>query len=238
MRKYLAVRNWERWQSYRADRGTPPWIKIHRRLMSSATWADLKDCDKGHLVSIWLIAADRDGIVPADPDLLRKICMLDNVPDVEKLIKLGYLEPAEIPDGVKLTSTWRQGDSPETETETETETEEIYALTNNDKPTKKTEKKVTKKKAVRRKTSLKANLKLAEDWKEYCVTKRPDLKPDDVFEDFKEFYISHGRTMANWKMTWQRWVRNERRGKNGNNNQPETPLDRADRIIRDKGVVS
>jgi hypothetical protein len=238
--EYLKVIDWDKYQSYRADRGTPPWIKVHRRLMSSAKWAGLKDQEKGHLISIWLVAADRDGVVPSDPNLLRKVCMLDDCPDVENFIELGYLRLAKNGDDVSVTSTWRQTDAPEAETETETETEtELYGVTNDEKPTKKTKtavKKVLGK--TKRKTSLKADWILPDDYREYCVKKRPELNPEDTAEDFKEFYISHGRTMANWKMTWQRWVRNERRGKHGNTNQPETPLDRADRIIRNKEVVS
>jgi hypothetical protein len=84
MMEYLQVKNWDKWQSYRSDRGTPPWIKVHRKIMSSATWAALEDIDKGHLISIWIVAADRDGVIPANPAVLRKICQIDNQPDVNK----------------------------------------------------------------------------------------------------------------------------------------------------------
>jgi len=53
----MKVKNWQRWQNYRKDRGTPPWIKVHRNLMTNQEWAELTDAEKGQLVSIWLIAA-------------------------------------------------------------------------------------------------------------------------------------------------------------------------------------
>jgi hypothetical protein len=123
MMEYLQVKNWDKWQSYRSDRGTPPWIKVHRKIMSSATWAALEDIDKGHLISIWIVAADRDGVIPANPAVLRKICQIDNQPDVNKFIDLGFLVPAKRQGDAKVTSIRRQVDPPETETEVETETE-------------------------------------------------------------------------------------------------------------------
>lgn len=61
------------------------------------------------------------------------------------------------------------------------------------------------------KTQLPEDITLSEEWEEYCRVKRPDLDPQTVFENFKQFYISHGRAMMNWDMTFQRWVRNERK---------------------------
>ena len=53
-------KEWEKWQSYRSDRGQPPWIKIHRRIMRNHDWADMTDAQRGQLVSIWLLAADKN----------------------------------------------------------------------------------------------------------------------------------------------------------------------------------
>jgi hypothetical protein len=62
---------------------------------------------------------------------------------------------------------------------------------------------------AKRKTALKVET-LPAEWRAYCADKRPDLDPDSVFENFSDFYLSHGRTMLDWDRTWQRWVRNER----------------------------
>ena len=105
----LHVVNWSTWQSYRSDRGQPPWIKLHRRLLRSRKWARLSDVDRAHLVSIWILAADREGEVPYDPLLIRKFCFLDTEPDLERFIAMGWLEPRGQID--MLASTGRQEDA-------------------------------------------------------------------------------------------------------------------------------
>ena len=117
----MRVTNWEKWQTYRKDRGTPPWIKVHRNLNSNPEWAMLTDAEKGQLVCIWLVAADRDGAIPDDPRILRKIAMLDEIPDLNKFKDLGFLESDGCQRDAKVTPSERQSDAPETETETETE---------------------------------------------------------------------------------------------------------------------
>jgi len=119
MGETLRIQNWDKWQTYRKDRGTPPWIKVHRNLMSNSEWASLSDAEKGQLVSMWIIAADKKGVVPANTNVLKKICLLDTVPNINKFIKLGFLASNGCQDDAKRP----QDDQPETETETETETE-------------------------------------------------------------------------------------------------------------------
>jgi hypothetical protein len=121
--EFLKVANWRKNQTYRKDRGTPPWIKVKRSLLSSAKWAMLNDAQKGHLVSIWLVAAEREGIVPADPEILRKICALDVAPDTEFLIDVGFLASSGCQHGNQLTTEAPASDGHVTGQETETETE-------------------------------------------------------------------------------------------------------------------
>ncbi len=113
----VRIKNWDKWQTYRSDRGTPPWIKIHRNLLSNSDWAELSDAEKGQLVSMWIVAADKAGALPDDPNIIRKICLLDNTPDLNKLKKLGFIDVTRL-------SKRRQHDAPETEVETEIEVEE------------------------------------------------------------------------------------------------------------------
>jgi hypothetical protein len=114
----LAVRNWDKWQSYRKDRGQPPWIKVHRRLMRDPEWVELTDAQRGQLIAIWLLAADNDGSVPNSARLIQKLCYMDGVPDLELFVSLGFLD-----GGVKVTPTRRQHDAPEAEAKAETEAE-------------------------------------------------------------------------------------------------------------------
>lgn len=126
------VRNWERWQSYRRDRDKPPWIKIYRRLLLDPSWAMLSDAEKGQLVSLWILAGDRDGALP-EANLLQKLCQLDSAPPIAKFVSLGFIETCEDAPSigchrdVSVTSSWRQNDAPDTETETETDQNPPYA---------------------------------------------------------------------------------------------------------------
>ena len=114
----LKIRNWDKWQSYRADRGQPPWIKIHRQVMRNPEWVSLSDAQRGQLVAIWLLAADHDGVIPTSPDVIKKLCYLDSIPDLKLFMDKGFIEHDDT-----LASTWRQHDQPETETKAEAETD-------------------------------------------------------------------------------------------------------------------
>ena len=87
----IKIRNWKKWQSYRGDRGQPPWIKVHRALMRDPNWVTLSDALRGQLVALWLLAADRNGVIPASPELIKKLCFMDAEPDLNVLAEKGFL---------------------------------------------------------------------------------------------------------------------------------------------------
>ena len=118
MQNSLQVHDWREWQSYRKDRGQPPWIKVHRCLMRDHKWVALTDTQRGHLISIWILAADNDGSIPDNPTLVKKLCYLEETPDLDFFVNQGLLDR-----DANVTSQWRQHDHPETEAETEAETE-------------------------------------------------------------------------------------------------------------------
>jgi len=124
----MMIKNWDKWQTYRKDRGTPPWIKVHRNLMSNEQWYCLTDAEKGQLISIWILAADKNGQVPDSKKIIQKMCGLDDVPNISKFIELGFL----VEDGsrvvVNVASDGCHYDQPETETETECKAEEKKTL--------------------------------------------------------------------------------------------------------------
>jgi len=104
----MHIHNWHKWQMNRRDRAQPPWIKIHRIVLRDPSWAQLTDAEKGQLVSLWIVAADKDGILPDDPKILRKVAGLDDEPDIEKFKALGFIDSCQ--DDVNLTSSWRHDD--------------------------------------------------------------------------------------------------------------------------------
>ena len=110
---YLQVRNWSKWQSYRNDRGQPPWIKLHRSLLRDPEWIDLPDRYRAHLISIWLLAADRDGQVPNDAKVLQRLCQLDAKPNLKRLQDDGFLTPVGCHSDASPTPERRQLDHPE-----------------------------------------------------------------------------------------------------------------------------
>ncbi len=125
----LKVRNWDKWQSYRKDRGQPPWIKIHRSLMRDENWVALSDAQRGQLVAIWMLAADRDGVIPASPAVIRKLCFMDSEPDLNLFINQGFLEGRRQPDAT-ATPTRRQPDAPEENREEKNREEKTIAPKN------------------------------------------------------------------------------------------------------------
>lgn len=122
MTERLHIHDWDTHQSYRKDRGQPPWIKMHRSALRNPKWVALSDAHQGQLVNLWLLAADDNGWIPADPQFLKKICCLDSVPDLDLFISYGFIDPRRQGDD-SMTSTRRHPDAPEAETEAEGETE-------------------------------------------------------------------------------------------------------------------
>lgn len=107
---YLAVRNWKTWQTYRNDRGQPPWIKVHRALLRDWEWIGLTDAERGQLVVIWLLAADHDGVVPASPRRLRVLGHMESEPDLDRFIELGFLIQIDAETDATVTPSGRHPD--------------------------------------------------------------------------------------------------------------------------------
>jgi len=116
---YLKIRNWDKWQTYRHDRGQPPWIKIHRCIMRDPEWVSLTDSERGQLVSMWLLAADRYGTIPASLEIIQKLCFLTKQPNINRFIELNFIEDERIQDDVNLASSGSQSDQPKAEAKAE-----------------------------------------------------------------------------------------------------------------------
>lgn len=109
----MKIKDWDVWQSYRKDRGAPPWIKVHRSLLSNQKWAVLSDAEKGQIISMWIVAADNNGELPDDAKILRKICQLDDIPDVKKFKELGFFVDDGNQCDANVTPKCQQHDAPE-----------------------------------------------------------------------------------------------------------------------------
>jgi hypothetical protein len=102
--EYAKIANWSKWQTYRRDRGQPPWIKVHREVSRNFDWLCLTDAQRGQLLALWILAADKDGRIPCDPGILKRVCSMDTEPDLKLLSDKGFIE---------LAPEWRHGDAPE-----------------------------------------------------------------------------------------------------------------------------
>ena len=120
--KTLRVRNWDKWQSYRKDRGQPPWIKLHQSLRRDPDFITLTDAQKGQLMCLWLLAADKNGVIPYDPIKIQKLLYLSDKFDLEFFVSQGFLIKGNSrrQRDASVTTTCQPVDALETETETET----------------------------------------------------------------------------------------------------------------------
>lgn len=74
--------------------------------MRNIEWVSMTDAERGQLVAIWLLAADQNGVIPASPDVIQKLCFMSGLPNLNKFIELGFL----CQDDANMTSTRRQDD--------------------------------------------------------------------------------------------------------------------------------
>ena len=85
--------------------------------MRNTKWVSLSDAERGQLVSMWLLAADHDGVIPAPPEIIKKICFMTEELNINKFTELNLIEIID----ANPTPGRRQSDPPKAEAETEAE---------------------------------------------------------------------------------------------------------------------
>ena len=189
----LQPKNWAVFQHYK-DR-CPPWIKLHRDLLNDRVFMCLPLASKALAPLLWLLASEsKDGTFDGSLDELvfrLHITPKEYEEGIKPLIHKGFFVVAS---GVLADS--YQDAIPETERETET----------------KRETKAEKKQISNRGTRLPVDFVLPEDWIGFCKQHRKDLDPQQVFEEFKDYWtaLPAGKgTKADWTATWRNWVRRQ-----------------------------
>src|SRR5215467_3046498 len=120
--RFIRVVNWGKFQHYK-DRN-PPWVKLHRELLTSQTWVSLDDAGRVLAIACMLLAAATDNKIPADPSYIRRVAYLNQLPDLSVLLATGFVE---FIDGSAASTVLANGTAlhtnarPEAETEEETE---------------------------------------------------------------------------------------------------------------------
>ena len=92
--------------------------------MSNEQWVELSDAEKGQLVSIWMLAADKDGVIPDSDKMIQKMAMLDSKPNINKFIELGFLSTTCQPHDNQENKSCPQVDAPEEKRREESRVEE------------------------------------------------------------------------------------------------------------------
>jgi len=118
------IKNWDTFQHYKSGRGAPPWIKLYRGLLNDKEWFSLDASAAKFLVSLWILCAESDGIVPDSETIAFRLRLASK--DVEKYLSL--CSHWVIDDASTLLASGYQVATPETETETETDTQAKAAV--------------------------------------------------------------------------------------------------------------
>lgn len=111
MTKFISIKNWDQYQHYK-DRN-PPWIKLHREILTSETWADSDDETRVLAIAIMLLAAATDNKIKLDAKYVKRVAYLNSEPDFSRLIEVGFVEIIDEND--LDASTLHTNDRPETE---------------------------------------------------------------------------------------------------------------------------
>jgi len=188
--KTMRIKHWNKFQHFK-DR-KPPWVKLYRDLLDDLDWHELDAQASKVLVMLWLIASEDEGRIPPTKTLAFRLRMTEKQTN-DCLNKLSHwLEQ----DDINTISERYQDDSLETERETEKEKE-----------------KEAETKRGTKGSRLSADWVLPEDWESWARQERPDLNPQKVGEQFKDFWIAKAGAAGvklDWQATWRNWVRNQR----------------------------
>jgi len=153
-------------------------------------WHELDAQASKVLVMLWLIASEDEGRIPPTKTLAFRLRITEKQTN-DCLNKLSHwLEQ----DDINTISERYQDDSLETERETEKEKE-------------------AETKRGTKGSRLSADWVLPEDWESWARQERPDLNPQKVGEQFKDFWIAKAGAAGvklDWQATWRNWVRNQR----------------------------
>lgn len=117
---FVRIREWSKYQHYKNR--NPPWIKLHRELLSSQTWVSLDDASRVLAIASMMLAALNDNKTPYDLTYIRRVAYLNSEPDFAPLLRTGFVEIIDVSDNVLAdASILHTNARPETERETEEE---------------------------------------------------------------------------------------------------------------------
>lgn len=198
--KYIRIAGWEKYQHYK-DRN-PPWIKLHRELLTSNTWVSLDDAGRVLAIAIMMLAAATGNRIPAQPAYVRRVAYLNDDPDFAPLVEVGFIEiidenpeHASAAQAVAITS---QADArPETEQRRDREEK------------KEVEARVPRS-ALRRGTRIPEDFEPSPAGAEFAT--KLGLNLQNTLPKFRDHWTAatgQSATKLDWDAAWRTWCRKE-----------------------------
>lgn len=87
---HYSIANWQKYQHYKHRR--PTWVKLYSSLLADYGFTCLQDASKLLLFHCYLLAADTENRIPADPAWIKKRAMLEGDIDMKPLVEAGFIE--------------------------------------------------------------------------------------------------------------------------------------------------
>lgn len=195
MPAFYRIVGWDNYQHYK-DRD-PPWIKLHRDLLTSQTWVSLDDSGRVLAIACMLIAAGTDNKIPVSASYVRRRAYLDKDPDFAPLVAVGFVElVGEINETREIPTTTLADASTTLAIDTECSSE---------KRREETEKRRSASKGSR----LPKDWAPTEDELKYAAD-QGCADPADTAERFKLHHWNKGTLGKDWHAGFQFWCRNEK----------------------------
>jgi hypothetical protein len=91
--KFLAVKNFEKFQHYR-DRN-PPWIKLYGDILSDVAFLEMHEVAQAQLMKLWVLASQLGHPLPNNPRLLAGRIGVHGRFHIDTMIAAGFLIPCE-----------------------------------------------------------------------------------------------------------------------------------------------
>lgn len=189
-RKVIRIGNWARFQHY-SDRN-PPWIKLHREILTSRTWVNTSDASRVLAITCMVLASETENRVPLDLGYIRRRAFLNQEPDFSELITVQFLEIVdESASDSDLLASCHQRARSETETEIEAEKRQRQRKHNADAP---------------HKRFISPTL---QEVTEYCRERNNKVDP----QRWHDYYTANGwktgrNPMKDWKAAVRTWEGN------------------------------
>lgn len=199
--KFIRIVNWDRFQHYKNR--NPPWIKLHRELLTSRTWATLDDASRVLAIALMMLAAATGNKIPLDPTYIRRVAYLNQDPDLSGLLATEFIEivdnsgcaSASLADASKPHTNAR----PEKEAEKETEVERECGA-NAPPPAPPSARKS-------RSTQMPAGFRPNAGHQTLAQELGVDL--ETAFAAFTDHHLAKGSVFKDWDRAFNTWLRRE-----------------------------